>query len=308
MGENLLVKDAFAPSDSKQGEAASTERLQLFSLPLVPYTANAQFAVDHVREKIGFWLHLLSTDEKAKWHSHCFPEDYRNEAWQRETLNLVCKYHHHVLSQSSELLKLALHMSFVNYLIGHPFTIPHEEVLGVFAKMKNKEHIPKEQPDWVCPRAVDRFLKRILLPLLRTLEQKVLEGLEALLLTKPASIVTRETAFCVTFMVLIVAAITQINILNKAIAARSRNDTSALTMEEAKEEIRNIEKDIVDHLLSFWHYSFRIKKKLKGLPEQTHNATIGRKALQFDLFEQFKQTTQFLGKLALCTFTTVRLY
>ena len=293
VGTALINKDIFG---TEQGPDVKVSRSQIASLPLVPYVVNSQFAVDHVREKIGSWLHLVSESDDAEWHKVCFPPSKHNETWQRDVLELVGQYHHHVLRTSDELLNLSMKMSLVNYLIGHIFTIPDDAVPEVFAKIQNKDCLPAEQPEWVCPKAVDRWLKRILLPFLRGFEKQVLEGLEETYLRKPASSVTRDLAFCVTFIVIIVAATTQTAILEKAIVARRAGDLS-ISVHIAQEEIRNIEKDIIDHLLGFWHYSFRLKKKLKASPVETHTLEVAERAGKFNLLEKFRASVDCIGRV-----------
>lgn len=259
-GQEAARMLGFRPS-----ETGSTTTTSLDSPPIIPSLTD-RVAID---QHINHWLDTLIREPDSELPDYCFPEAH--EQWEREMLSIICQYYQ-ALDPDLETqggspyhtLALALRLTVLNYIMGHPFVVPDDEVEALTRQLQY--HQPDVQADWICPRLANKIIKSMLLGMLKETINQVLDGLQKMLRRNASKEEDRklwDPAFCIVFLCLIVVGKTQASLLER-VEIGSANHDGPFLLHHAISTIEEMEKELSMHLIGMFHHKFGTARKANG--------------------------------------------
>jgi hypothetical protein len=209
----------------------------------------------------------MVANSQAGWERHWFPDS--SQFWQLRILEGVCEqYRNEALcdragAPAQQTLRSALKLSVLNYLMGHAFLVPEEDVDTLFRNLENPHFQGRVPRRPVCPRPANKFLKMMALPVLRPLTEKTLSGLHELLRANVPHAMIWDKTFAIVFLCLMVISSTQRSLFQLAVARAADNDLSFGRL-DAGCEARTMDSELVVHIIGMFHDKFRTNSNSKG--------------------------------------------
>ncbi len=246
---------------------------QLTSPPVVPVW------VDPLMQQIRVdcWLDRIIGDVSIEWQYHFFPQE--DQVWQRNILEAICQhYREHdpnddmATSGSYQTLKCALKLLLLNYIMGHAFLVPEEYTLDLFRSLQHPcfRELPAQGD--VCPRAANKFVKMMTLPLMRSMAQRTLRNLHELFYAKVPKASIWDNTFAALFLCLLVVNSTQRSVFQRALAGMERNDSS-FGIRDAEVTAEAMDVELVQHLIGMFHGKFQTVSSRGGYNPLRHKST-----------------------------------
>lgn len=235
----------------------------LTSPPVVPLWINPLL----MQVNIDCWLDRMIGDSQTEWQHHWFPDSC--QIWQLKILEGICRQYrcHEALydrvgTLAYETLRYALKMALLNYVMCHAFLVPQEHVDTLFQHLENP-HFRQARPGNVCPRAANKFVKMMALPLMRLVTKKTLSGLHELLRAGVPHQRIWDQTFAAVFLCLMVVSSTQRALSQRAIICAANNDPSFGRL-DALFDARTIDEELVVYMVGMFHDKFRTVSTSKG--------------------------------------------
>lgn len=236
----------------------------LTSPPVVPIWVDPLL----MQMNIDCWLDGLIFNPEAGWQSQLFRES--SQFWQLSILNAICDHYHaykpdhdRLASASYQTLRWALKLVLLNFVMGHAFLVPESDIDDLFRNLTNPRFRGPRSDELVSPRATNKYLKMIILPMIRVVSQRTLSGLHDLLLARGTDAMIWDYAFAVTFLCLTVSSSIQVSLFRRAVVCLANNDPS-FGLNEAASEARSIDGELVVHLVGKFHSRFQTNNPLDG--------------------------------------------
>jgi hypothetical protein len=160
-----------------------------------------------------------------------------------------------------ETFHWAMKLTVLNHIMCHPFTVPDRDVESLLGKLHNYK--PTEPLEWVCPRAVNKVIKHYWIPMQETAKLQVLEQLNTILRSGRGSEAIWDQTFLIVFLYLIAIGKNQVALLEKTAVFEANGDNS-FTIGPAMDAVKEMENELVEHLIGMFHQRFSIKKKGNG--------------------------------------------
>ena len=216
---------------------------------------------------IDCWLDRMIGDSQTGWQRHWFPDPC--QIWQLKILEGICRLyrcheapHDRAGALAHQTLRYALKMSVLNYVMGHAFLVPEEHVDMLFQHLKNP-HFKQAHPKYVSPRAANKFVKMMALPVMRLVIEKTLSGLHELLRACVSHRRLWDQTFAAVFLCLMVISSTQRALSQRAIIFAANNDSS-YGRQHAVSDARAMDEELVAYMVGMFHDTFRTVSASKG--------------------------------------------
>src|SRR5271154_4270478 len=169
--------------------------VRMTSPPIVPIWVDPLLM--HI--SIDCWLDGMIGNPEAGWQFHIFPDP--SHEWQLKILDTICQHYraykpdHDKLSRTSyQTLRWALKLIVLSYIMGHAFLIPEEDTPTLFRSLKDRHFKGGPSEGLVCPRAANKYVKMMLLPMMRLAAQRTVSGLHDILQAQGPDIVIWDIA------------------------------------------------------------------------------------------------------------------
>jgi hypothetical protein len=228
----------------------------LASPPIVPLWVNPLL----MQVNIDCWLDRMIEDSQIGWQHHWFPDS--RQIWQLKILEGIRQqYRCHearydrVEALAYETLRYALKMTVLNYVMCHAFLVPENHIGMLFQHLENP-HFKQVRPEYVSPRAANKFVKMMALPVMRMVTKKTLSGLYELLRAVVPHWRIWDQTFAAVFLCLMVASSTQRALSQRAIICAANNDPSFGRL-DALFDARTIDEELVVYIVGMFHDKFR---------------------------------------------------
>jgi len=216
---------------------------------------------------IDCWLDRMIGDSQIGWQRHWFPDPC--QVWQLKILEGICEqYRCHEApydragTLAYQTLRYALKTSVLNYVMGHAFLVPEEHIGVLFQHLENP-HFKHAHPKYVSPRAANKFVKMMALPVMRLVTEKTLSGLHELLRACVPHRRIWDQTFAVVFLCLMVISSTQRALSQRAIIFAANNDSSYGRL-DALFDARTMDEELVAYIVGMFHDKFRTASASKG--------------------------------------------
>jgi hypothetical protein len=237
--------------------------LPLTNPPVIPIWVDPLL----VHVNIDCWLDNTIGDPQVGWQYHWFRGP--SQVWQLNILLGICNYHQQQKPNSGKIatiahqtLRCALKMSVLNYVMGHAFLVPNDNVGTVFQQLENPHFRAQLSHQNVSPRAANKFLKMMVFPVMRVVIERTLSGLHELFRANVNLAELWDVVFSVVFLCLMVVSSTQKSLFQLASISAEKKDTS-FGRDEAASNAQTMETEFVDHIIGMFHDKFRTRSKNK---------------------------------------------
>jgi hypothetical protein len=217
---------------------------------------------------IDCWLDRMIGDPGAGWQSHWFPD--RSQIWQSKILWRICRhYQWHeptcdaVEEIAQQTLRWALKMSVLSYVMSHAFLVPENDNEFLFRQLNNPFFKGKFPPRRVCSRAANKFVKMMVLPMLRLATQRTLSGLHQLFRPSEPCISIWDSSFAVVFLCLMVVGSAQRSLFQRAVICAA-NEASSYSRADAASEAEMMYSELAKYIIGMFHDSFHTSSSKKG--------------------------------------------
>ena len=242
---------------------------------------------------IDCWLDRMIGNPDAGWQRHWFPD----QIWQLSILQGICQhYQHHqhhdstrdrVRTTAIQTLGSALKSAVLNYLMGHAFLVPEEAVEALFKQLDNPFFKGRPREENVCPKAANKFLKMMVLPLLRLTTEKTLSGLHELFRTTDARGTIWDELFATVFLCLMIVSSTQRSLFQRAVSCAQKNDP-CFGRADAFVEAQSIDSELVAHLVGLFHDRYRTMSQSRSFNPLRRSPNAAQSS--FSLFATYVRT------------------
>jgi hypothetical protein len=216
---------------------------------------------------IDCWLDNMIGDPQVGWQRHWFP--HPSQVWQLNILQGICHYYRRQKPDSGKIatiahqtLRWALKMSVLNYVMGHAFLVPGDSIDTLFQQLENRYFRAQLSHQKVCPRAANKFVKMMALPVMRVVTERTLSGLHELFRANVHPAELWDVLFSIVFLCLMVISSTRRSLFQRALISAAKNDAS-FSREEATSNAQTMETEFVDHIIGMFHDKFRTSSKNK---------------------------------------------
>ena len=209
---------------------------------------------------IDCWLDNMIGDPQVGWQNHWFPSP--SQVWQLNILLGICEYYQgqkptsgKIATTAHQTLRWALKMSVLNYVLGHAFLVPHDNVGTLFQQLENPHFRTQLSHQKVCPRAANKLVKMMAFPVMRVVTERTLSGLHELFRANVHPAELWDVVFSVVFLCLIVVSSTKTSLFQLASISAAKKDAS-FSREEAASKAQTMETEFVDHIIGMFHDKF----------------------------------------------------
>jgi hypothetical protein len=248
----------------------------LTSPPIVPLWVNPLL----MQINIDCWLDRMIKDPQIGWEHHWFPDS--GQIWQLKILEGIRRqycchealYDDRVGALAYETLRYALKMAVLNYVLCHAFLVPEKHVGMLFQHLENP-HFKQARPEYVSPRAANKFVKMMALPVMRLVTKKTLSGLYELLRAGGPHRKIWDQTFAAVFLCLMVASSTQRALSQRAIICAANNDPS-FGRQDALFDAQTIDGELVAYIVGMFHDTFRTVSPNKGFNPLSGVGSVGQ--------------------------------
>ena len=206
----------------------------------------------------------------AVWQRHYFPPS--RQFWELKVLNTICEQYKTSLRSAETAgvnilptLRVALKLSVLSHVMSKAFVVPRDAVPDLFDKLQDPRFRGKRPQGHVCPRAANKVLKMMLLPLMKVLVTKILSGLQDLFRSNLSNTVTLwENMFSIVFLCLVVIGRNQDSLFQRAEAGRLNGDPS-FNQDNATVVAREMSFELALLVIGMFHERFGTRSKRKRL-------------------------------------------
>lgn len=236
----LLQMYGFASQPDSATESLKISWLQ--SPPILPYYdgKSHQQAFDDIRMSVLTWyksMNVTTKDTGLDWTWILFHQAHQHP--ERQFFNQILELGRLLQSGTpeSELLQTCLRLLFFNYVMSTAFVVPEDDVEPLYKRLLDPSYRGHRvaSNELVCPRGINRFLKMLLLPVLKELTQNALTGIESFLISR--SKYQPELAISLSFLMLIITGRTEDSIFQRGFSNAIAKESS-LSKDEARDLIR----------------------------------------------------------------------
>lgn len=238
--------------------------LRLTDPPVVPLWINPQL----MQVNIDCWLDRMISNPAVGWQNHWFPDP--SQIWQLKILEGICTQYHQNNGPRGragilafDTLRWALKLSVLSYVMGHAFLVPEDDIGSLFQHLENPHFKGQAPQGYVCPRAANKFVKMMALPVLRLITERTLSGLNELLRANVPHTMIWDQTFGVVFLCLMVTSSIQMSLFQLAVTCAANNDSS-FGRQDADREALAMDSELVVYIIGMFHDKFRTSKN-KGL-------------------------------------------
>ena len=260
-------------------EQESVSPILLTNPPVVPLWIDPLL----MQINIDCWLDTMIGNPNAGWQRHWFFD--ASQIWQLSILKGICQHYQHrqpahdrVITTAFQTLGCALKSTVLNYLMSHAFLVPRDDVNHLFQHLDNPLFKGRHPEGMVCPRGANKFVKMMVLPLLRLATQKTLSGLHELFRTRVAHETIWDDLFAIVFLCLIIVGSIQRSLFQRAIVCDGKNDSS-FSREDAVAEAHSMDDEFVVHIIGMFHDKFRTTSKSNSFNPFAEVNSSGRPSL-----------------------------
>ena len=257
-------------------EPESGSAILLTNPPVVPLWIDPLL----MQINVDCWLDRMIRNPNAGWQRHWFFDP--SQIWQLSILKAICQhYQHHqpahdrVMTTLFQTLECALKSTVLNYLMGHAFLVPEDNVDHLFQHLNNASFKGRHPKGLVCPRAANKFVKMMVLPLMRLATEKTLSGLHDLFRTQAARETIWDDLFAIVFLCLIIAGSTQRSLFQRAVVCNGKKDSS-FSREDAVVEAHVMDYELVVHIIGMFHDKFRTTRKSRSFNPLREANSVGQ--------------------------------
>jgi hypothetical protein len=252
---------------------------QLNNPPVVPLWISPLL----MQVNIDCWLDRMIATSQAGWQRHWFPD--QSQIWQLKILEGICEQYHRnealcdrTRTLAHQTLRSALKMSVLNYVMGHAFLVPEQDIDILYRYLENPRFKGQAPRGCVCPRPANKFVKMMALPVMRLATEKTLSGLHELLRATAPDAMIWDKTFAIVFLSLIVISSTQRSLFQRAVASAANNDSS-FGRQDAIFDARTIDSELVVYLIGMFHDKFGTSNKSKGFNPLGQSCSVGQPPL-----------------------------
>ena len=238
--------------------------LPLTNPPVIPLWINPL----QMQISIEVWLERTIQDPQADWQRHWFPGP--SQEWQLHTLHTICENYQRCKPEDSEAATMAhqtlgwaLRMAVLNYVMGHAFLVPEDDVDPLFQQLETFQFRGPRPDGKVCPRAANKFVKMMAIPVMHVAVEKTLSGLHELFRPELPHTELWDRMFAIVVLCLMVISSTQRSLMQRAMVCLEKNDPS-FSREAAMLEAQRIDEELVEHIIGMFHDKLRVWTKNKG--------------------------------------------
>jgi hypothetical protein len=231
--------------------------VRMTSPPIVPIWVDPLLM--HI--SIDCWLDGMIGNPEAGWQFHTFPDP--SHEWQLKILDIICQHyraykpdHDRLSTTSYQTLRWALKLTVLSYIMGHAFLVPEEDTPTLFRNLKDRHFKDGPSEGLVCPRAANKYVKMMILPMMRLAAQRTVSGLHDILQAQGADVMIWDIAFAVVFLCLVVIGSTQLSLFERAFVCVAKNDPS-FSRRDATLETEAMDRELVVHIIGMFHDKFR---------------------------------------------------
>lgn len=271
----------------------SAETLRLANPPVVPLWVDPLLM--HVN--LDCWLDRMVSNPQADWPRHWFPAP--TQIWHLRILEGICKQYHclhsprdKVEAPAYQTLQWALKLSVLSYVMSHAFLVPGDTIGTLFECLENPGFRGRAPCEPVCPRLANKFLKMMVLPMMRLVTVKTLSGLYELLRATPADAHLWgiwDKTFAVTFLCLMAIGSTQRSLFQRAFACETNSDSS-FGHQDAASYAQSMDSELVVYVIGMFHDKFHTGSKSKTLNPFSENCIITPCSLFAEYVKQMTYT------------------
>jgi hypothetical protein len=244
-------------------EHSSVSPSPLTNPPVIPIWINPL----QMHISIDCWLDNMIGNPQVGWQRRWFP--YSSQVWQLNILQGICGYYQGQKPDSGKMattahqtLRWALKMTVLNYVMGHAFLVPGDNIEMLFQQLE-RPHFGAQLPyQKVCPRAANKFVKMMAFPVMRVVTERTLSGLDELFRANVHPAELWDVIFGVVFLCLMVVSSTRRSLFQRALISAAKNNAS-FSREEAASNAQTMETEFVDYIISMFHDKFRTSSKGK---------------------------------------------
>ena len=270
---------------SKQGFAPALGVFDMWSPPIVPcWPVN----MDAILARVRSWMSEVLTTGGSEYPEICFPSP-DHPARNRHILALIHNYYETANIPKDEdcVLTSALRLSVALYVMGHALIVPRSSINALFSQLRHSDFQSPFQPPtpsldsdsgsdsdteddtlYVCPRAIIKVVKSIILRLTRYLTTCTFNLLHKQLGPKRHPSSTFESAFSASFLLLTSLAQIQTSLYERAIAgSRQQPPDPRFSLNDAKIEIQRLEDEVGQYVVHLFLHRYKPKKQ----PNKTTN-------------------------------------
>ncbi|OLE52869.1 MAG: hypothetical protein AUG51_16015 [Acidobacteria bacterium 13_1_20CM_3_53_8] len=219
---------------------------------------------------IECWLEEMIGNPDTGWQRHWFPDS--RQIWQLSILEEICQYYQHrkrtpdsVATTAFRTVEWGLKLSLLTYLMSHALLVPEDDIDILFGQLRNPFFKGQPRQEMVCPRAANKYVKMMALPVMRMATQQTLSGLQELFRKNVAHAVIWDDIFAVVFLLLMSAGSTQRSLIQRAIVC-------AVSKENALGEAQAMNHELVDYVIHMFHDKFRTGSKSKSFNPLRRNS------------------------------------
>lgn len=290
-----------------EGRELSQILTKEMSLPLVPVISTS---FKDVAEWLAKQINDTISDRFKDLPTKVFPDE-KEQFWARSVLELVGEFYDGVYL--SPRIHKILKTMVVRHLMSRRFYIPFDQMSEVNRQLSPSNQRPEEELElrrreercWT-PKFINRYIKAALMHLLNVSLKVDFADLEELFKLHEKSPggeicdLDRDEAFCYIAVVLVIVSIQQIKIME---VAQSRDEEASHDCPfgrqthnalKAKTLIRQVEEEVVDHILGLWTYKF-VKCHRKGQPSEAQ-AAAAQRAAAWGLLNRFDESMRKEGE------------
>jgi len=258
----------------------------MYDLPVVISCDREEETANHIHHSLRKWFEqTIDSTHEGDWAWCWFNKG--SDAFAGNVMKLICEYFKSNIVQH-RILEEALALSFFNYMFIYSFTVPDEHVTILQQRMEVQ--IPKDA-EYISPSIINLYLKMLMLPSLRDVVQRTLEGLELLLLDQPnVRTWRRDLIFCVAFIVLAYLGRTQVSVLQFA-NQPARDSSEVLTHQAATQQVLKMEQEICDVIIRY-HEQFHTpstRRKVSNAVATQAEHLCEDHAVQFGLMDKIRK-------------------
>lgn len=261
----LLDIYGFTPRSDQPSETPRIVSLQ--SPPILPFYDGQkdQQAFNDIRMSVLTWCDSMSVptdDTDLDWGWILFQKDHEDS--ERHLFYQILAQVHGLTpgSQESELLRTLLRLLFFNYVMSTAFLVPDDKIEPLYKRLIDPGFHARQliEGELVCPRAVNKFLKMLLLPVLKELTQNALTGIESVITSRTKH--KPELTISLTFLMLTIAGRTEDSISQIMLATTGLGESS-LNQKDAEESIFALDWGLSDVVIELNTYALQSRFKLR---------------------------------------------
>lgn len=306
LGDRMLRRPGFSVVGTQEGPMVQVVERQ--SPPLIPFVNAEPLQVEEqVSKTLELWLRRFLDEKGSNWQWYVFPRPV-DQAWERNVLGQICRLID-TENEAHATLEIAMELTFFNHLLTHSFAVPDEHIEWLYTQKLQHPEYKNRRPFniEVCPRAVNTYLKMIVLHKVELQAEVTLEHINKLFASRDDSMLTGTLAFCESLLFLMVLAQLQRSVLERATMDSGVFEDN-ITVQDAKQLIKVMEDELATPVVELCVFKLRkVSKKRKATlsvattpdPEATTQEAATR------IFDNLHRITELSG-MSICCYDFLR--